>query len=85
MNDKTFLTAGEVARRLGLTTAGSFLRVRARLETDQDFPPPFPVSARPLKWRADAVDGWIDGQGRATPAPIVAGPNVHLLQLARQA
>ncbi|MBW4972107.1 hypothetical protein KZZ08_00660 [Roseovarius mucosus] len=81
-----FLTAAQVADRLGLRDAGAFLRIRDRLEDAQDFPPPLPILRRPLRWRADAVQAWIDAQGLPAPADFTPTPggNVVLLKEARR-
>lgn len=81
-----FLDAAQVADRLGLRDAGAFLRIRDRLEEAQDFPPPLPILRRPLRWRSDAVQAWVDAQGLPaqldyTPTP---GSNVVLLREARR-
>lgn len=81
-----FIDAREVARRLGLRDAVAFLRIRDRLEYAQDFPPPVPILMRPLRWRADAVEAWIDAQGLPAPETITPDPgsNVVLLREARR-
>lgn len=81
-----YIGAKAVAERLGLDGAAAFLRIRERLERDQDFPPPMPILRAPLKWRADAVDAWIEGQGLPGPAPITPAPgsNVVLMAEARR-
>ncbi|MBQ0752201.1 MAG: hypothetical protein KBT70_18560 [Roseovarius sp.] len=82
-----FLDTAQVAERLGLRDAGAFLRIRDRLETVQDFPPPFPTLHRPLRWRADAVQAWIEAQGLPEPLPFTPAPgsNVVLMKEARKA
>lgn len=62
-----FLTTAQVATLIGFATADAFLRHRPRLETDTLFPPPLPTSRRPLRWRHDAVQAWLDRQGLPTP------------------
>jgi hypothetical protein len=51
-----------VAALLDLPSANSFLARRDQLEA-MGFPLPCAWSARPLKWRSDLVQGWIDRQG----------------------
>lgn len=62
MTDRMFLNSAEVAALLDLPSAFAFLARRAQLE-ELGFPLPCAWSARPLKWRADQVRGWIDRQG----------------------
>lgn len=87
---KIFVEADWVASRLGFVTSGAFLRARDRLERDQAFPTPLPTCLRPLKWRADAVQAWLDQQGlprdqRINPATLGSyGPNVVLMSEARR-
>lgn len=83
-----FLDADQVARILGLTDGGAFLRRRDRLERETLFPPPLPITRRTLRWRADEVQAWLDRQGRALPQPLPPlpmGSNVILLHHARTA
>lgn len=81
-----FIDTTAVAALLG-QSADQFLRVRADLEDEHGFPLPMPHWKRPLKWRADQVQGWIEAQGRprAAPPPRPSGPNVILLEEARRA
>jgi hypothetical protein len=58
-----FITSSHVAQLLDLPSAASFLARRDELE-DLGFPLPVAWSARPLKWRLELVQGWIDRQGR---------------------
>ena len=87
---KTFVSADWVASRLGFVSDGAFLRARARLERDDAFPLPMATSLRPLKWRADQVQAWVDQQGLPRSAmPDAAtlrtyGPNVVLMSEARR-
>ena len=87
---KIFVDAEAMASRLGFDTTGSFLRNRDRLERDQAFPTPLPTCLRPLKWRADQVQAWLDQQGlprdqRINPATLGNyGPNVVLMSEARR-
>ena len=87
---RIFITSAEVAGMLGIS-APSFMRVRPRLEDEDGFPEPMPHCRRPLRWRRDQVEAWIDGQGlprdRETmidPALITSG-RVALLAEARRA
>jgi len=76
---------------IGLPDGGAFLRARARLERDHDFPLPMPTTRRPLIWRAENVAAWVAAQGRARAAMadlaalVAAAPNVTLLEKARVA
>lgn len=81
-----FIDTAAVAFRLGQSPA-QFLRIRRDLEDLYGFPLPMPHWKRPLKWRADMVDGWISAQGRPAtqPPPRPGGPNVVLLEEARRA
>lgn len=54
-----FITSAQVAGLLDLPSANAFLARRDALE-ELGFPPPCPWSARPLKWRADLVQNWIE-------------------------
>lgn len=82
----TFIDTAAVATLMG-QTPDHFLRVRADLEDDHGFPLPMPHWKRPLKWRADQVQGWIEAQGRPQTAlpPRPFGHNVVLLEEARRA
>lgn len=85
-----FITAETVAGMIGYDSSAAFLRHRAGLEADQDFPLPMPTSRRPMRWRRDAVAAWVAEQGlpRAVTANLPARPegaNVVLLELARTA
>lgn len=62
---KTFITSAEVAEILEYDSTGAFLRRRAELEEEHDFPPPAPLQSRPLKWRREAVVHWKAQQGYA--------------------
>ena len=86
---KTFINSDEVAGLLGLTDGSAFLRRRDRLEAEDLFPLPMPQSRRPMLWKADEVQAWIDIRGLPTirapgidPA-LVASGKVSLLHLAR--
>lgn len=63
MTTRMFLNSSEVAALLDLPSSLAFLARRAALE-DLGFPLPCAWSARPMKWRADQVQGWMDRQGR---------------------
>lgn len=85
-----FITTAQVAGMLGLSDGG-FLRQRTRLEDADGFPEPMPHCRRPLRWRRDQVQSWIEGHGlprdledRIDPALIHAG-KVALLDEARRA
>lgn len=74
---RTFLTAAEVAKRLGLSSADVFHRRRDGLEA-AGFPAPMPYSVfrRARIWRADEVDAWLDARGTMRPAPLALPPGV---------
>ncbi|MBA83279.1 MAG: hypothetical protein CML69_00910 [Rhodobacteraceae bacterium] len=86
----TLITAETVADMIGMSKA-SFLHRREDLELDRGFPCPLPTCLRPLKWRQDAVQHWLDAQGLSRTAILTeasiraAGPNVVLMKEARQA
>lgn len=87
MMARTFISTAEVADLLGVSAQG-FLRNRARLEDELGFPEAMPHRRRPLIWRRDQVETWIDGQGtpredRIDPALVAAG-KVALLAEARR-
>lgn len=63
MTTRMFLSSAEVAQLLDLPSSVAFLARRDALE-DLGFPLPCPWSARPMKWRSDQVQGWIERQGR---------------------
>ena len=87
MTGRSFIQAGEVADRLAISRH-SFLAKREMLARSYGFPEPMPHSDRPLLWRADEVDAWIDlnGRPRGEPQPPVGhGDNVILLAQARTA
>ena len=60
---RVFVTAADVAAILEYPSASAFLRRRLDLEHLHGFPPPAPLSDRPLKWRREAVEEWRDRQG----------------------
>lgn len=62
MTSRMFLNSTEVAQLLDLPSGNAFLARRADLE-EKGFPLPCTWSARPMKWRAEQVTGWIDRQG----------------------
>lgn len=82
-----FATTDQVALMIGATT----LQFRARREQmieEMGFPQPLPHCLRPMRWRTDQVQAWLDAQGRPrdfTPPPRPQGPNVFLLEEARRA
>lgn len=57
-----FINSAQVAQLLDLPSANAFLARRDALE-EMGFPLPVAWSSRPLKWRADLVQGWILRQG----------------------
>jgi predicted DNA-binding transcriptional regulator AlpA len=61
MAQPIFLTATQVAARIGATSATAFLADRARLERDEAFPMPTPWSdLRAMRWRAAEIEAWLD-------------------------
>lgn len=86
---RIFVQAPEVAALIGLPSAHALLVKRARLERDQLFPLPMPHSRRPLIWKADEVQAWVDRHGNAgqigiNPEDIASG-KVALMAMARSA
>jgi hypothetical protein len=63
MNLPSFINSAQVAQLLDLPSANSFLAKRDELE-ELGFPAPCPWSSRPLKWRADLVQSWIEAVTR---------------------
>lgn len=91
-----FLTARAVADLLGLSSPAAFLHRRDKMAGEQLFPPPMPHIRRPMLWKAEEVQAWIDRQGRALPpghppvdpaliASGVAAGKVLLMEKARTA
>lgn len=85
-----YLDAAAVARLMGLPSAEAFLARRLELEDRQGFPVSLPWWRRPMRWRADQVQLWLEGQGRPRgdapdidPALIASG-KVRLLAEARR-
>lgn len=68
----TFIDTDQVAAMLGRSPA-VFLAQRRELEDNHRFPLPVPHWKRPLKWRADAVEFWISGQGLPRAAADIEG------------
>ena len=86
---RTFLPSADVAALLGLPSPAAFLAKRERLEETTHFPLPMPHSARPLLWKADEIEAWINRHGgpaqqHINQADIDAG-TVVLLEMARTA
>jgi len=87
----TFIDTSAVAQMIGCTP-DEFLRRRIELEDSHGFPLPLPHWRRPLKWRADQVALWIEGQGlpraaEVTPAidpALIAAGKVALIAEARR-
>lgn len=86
-----FVDATAVAQMLGLPDADAFLRRRIQLEDAHGFPLSLPHWRRPLKYRREDVQAWLDRQGKpkaeADPpriAPeLLATGKVSLLSMAR--
>lgn len=81
----TFITAEAVADLTGFASTATFLHARDRLERETGFPLPLPTCRRPLKWRKDAVQSWIDAQGLSAADAMTrdqannSGPNTSLM------
>lgn len=78
MDFPPFIPASAVAQLTGYDSAAAFLKDRGRLEDHQGFPAPMPTCLRPLKWRRDAVQAWVDALPASDPlAPTLAqGDNI---------
>lgn len=72
---RTFVTAGDVAHMMGLTSASAFLTRRAALEATRGFPSPVPWSKRPMMWRRDSVQRWVDALGEVPSAALELLPD----------
>ncbi|RWR32493.1 hypothetical protein D2T29_00405 [Sinirhodobacter populi] len=85
-----FIDANEVAARLGMAPAVLRKR-RLQLEERYGFPQPLPWALRPLKWRADQVEYWVQQHGLPRDAEVEVDPalirsgKVRLLAEARRA
>ena len=84
MTAPIFITAPIVAEMIGFDTATTFLDNRERLQEQSGFPAPMPTYLRPLKWRRDAVEAWLE-QCQLPASAVLTGTNVVLLNAARQA
>lgn len=90
---RDFIPSATVADLLGLSSPAAFLARRDRLEDDLYFPLPMPHSRRPLLWKADEVQAWIDRNGKPTqpgidPETLAAGlasGKIAILEMARTA
>lgn len=86
---RAFIQAPEVAAMIGLPSGFAFLMKRARLQSEHLFPLPMPHSQRPLRWKADEVQAWVQRNGNPTAAGIdpeaIASGKVVLLEMARTA
>lgn len=81
-----FITADQVAQIIGLDDGAAFLRQRLRLQLETLFPLPLPVQKRPMRWKRDEVQAWLDRQGLPVPPapPVPVASNVVLLAHARK-
>ena len=70
-----FVNASDVAQMLGLTSASSFLGRRAHLEETLGFPTPVPWSKRPMMWRRESVQRWVDALGEVPAAALDLVPD----------
>lgn len=90
---KLFIDAGEVAEILGVKDREAFLRRRADLEKDHEFPLPMPQLLRPMLWRRSQVVEWAENYSadrqpdapRITPEDLGRGNVVSLMKLAASA
>jgi|GEM_PF-5851114 len=86
---RMFLPSAAVAELLGLPSPAAFLARRDTMEGEQLFPLPMPHSRRPLLWKADEVQAWIDRNGRPLPQSIdpdlLASGKVALIATGRAA
>ena len=84
----TFIDAAQVAELIGLDDRAQFLRRREDMENHNDFPQPLPHILRPMKWRRELVEAWLNEAGQpinASQHQIPQGQNVHLLRKAATA
>ena len=83
---KSLIDAAEVGALLQMTRAG-FLRRRDALEEREQFPVPMPHCRRPMLWRRDQVEAWLErvGMPREMAVPIPQGTNVLLFRQALKA
>ena len=58
-----FITSAQVAQLLDLPSANAFLSRRDDLE-GKGFPTPCPWIQRPMKWRTEQVQNWIEAVTR---------------------
>ncbi|MBU2867041.1 hypothetical protein [Pacificibacter marinus] len=83
----TFIPADTVAEMIGFSCGKEFLRNRARLERDHDFPLPIPTCQSPMKWRTSLVNAWAATQGLPASQTPPTAPNCNkaLLEMAQSA
>lgn len=90
MTGKPLIDTAEVATLLGLPGPDAFLRRRIELEDHHGFPCAMPHWKRPLKYRRDQVELWIETNGTPRgPEPdidpaLIASGKVRLLAEARR-
>lgn len=89
---RLFVSAAEVAHLLGISSATAFLARRSDLEGRLGFPSPVPWQRRPLLWRRESVERWVDGLGEVPSAALQLVPDqadaarrVVMLHMARTA
>ena len=75
MAERVFVPARDVAQMMGLHSPSAFLTRRVDLEGRLGFPAPAPWSKRPLLWRRDSVQRWIDGMGEVPSAALELVPD----------
>lgn len=90
MTKTVFMSTKEIATALEMTVATLRKNLPRLIERD-GFPMPSPHCLKPMKWRRDAFERWLENLSptadnlRATPPGQAPGTNVHMLQLARTA
>lgn len=90
MAERTFIDTAEVADMLGLPSSQAFLIRRTDLEDHHGFPIPMPHWKRPLKYRRDQIEHWIEmngtpkGEDPAIDPALIASGKVRMLAEARR-
>lgn len=87
MTGKIWIEAGEIAKMLTISRP-TFLRSLDRLTEEDGFPLPSPHRLKPMTWRREAVEAWVNNLGyskddlQAVPPGPGAGGKVHVLRMA---